>query len=269
MQNLHHPALRFRPFPVTKWERTDKPILIVDGLLHRIRQLNERVSGDAAYVVGASEPDVAALGKLLDVEYLNFYELRADNLAPLGLMLRLRHLKIEWNTKLTSLEGLSNLRKLETLILENTPKTKDLAPLMLLTNLVAFQYSGGTWSKNHAESLAPLAALPKLQELVLMNLRIKEGGLRPLGQCKALQTLAVSNRFETADYAYLSVVLRHVECASFAPWVRVKTSFGPDTMITGKRKPLLNSTQDAKKIIKFEKAFHRLQTQFASNIVLH
>ncbi|HEX4122382.1 MAG TPA: hypothetical protein VH619_17340 [Verrucomicrobiae bacterium] len=142
---------------------------------------------------------------------------------------------------------------------------QDLATGASLTELVAFQYSGGLWNKNQAESLAPLAALPKLQELVLMNLRVKEEGLRPLGECKTLQTLAASNQFETADYACLSVVLRHVKCEFFAPWTRVKSAFGGDTMIIGKRKPILSLTRDAEKIRDYEKAFRRLQAHFSSN----
>jgi hypothetical protein len=265
MEKLSNPALRHNPFPDTKWGQADKPILIVDGTLYRIRQLNTPVSGDAAYVVGAGESDVALLGEWLDVENLQFYELRTSDLGPLTPMRRLRHLKIHWNTKLATLEAVANLRELETLVLEDTPKTKDLTPLIRLSRLETFQYSGGLWNKNQADSLAPLAALPKLQELTLWNVRVKEGGLKPLGQCKALRFLKVSNQFETADFAYLSVVLAQVKCEFFAPWVQVKTSTGADTMIVGKRKPFLNSTRDAQKIIGFEKAFRRLQAQFASS----
>jgi hypothetical protein len=67
------------------------------------------------------------------------------------------------------------------------------------------------------------------------------------------------------DYAYLSVALPQVQCKFFAPWVRVNQFDGKDTMITGRRKPFLNSATHAEKIAAYEKAFARLQEQFAAN----
>ncbi|HEY3855842.1 MAG TPA: hypothetical protein VGO67_15745 [Verrucomicrobiae bacterium] len=239
----------------------DKPVLIVDGKLRRIRQLSESIVGEVAFVVGAQEQDVAVLNKFLDAKYLYFYELRAKDLAPLGLIGGLRHLKIHWNTKLTSLETISDLRQLRTLILQETPKILRLDPLTCLPNLEAFEYLGGMWNNNVAQTLEPLAELPKLEELTLRRLRVKTGGLRPLGKCKALRSLFLSNTFQTADYAYLSVVLRDTECDLFTPWIRVDGPNGLDTMITGKRK-LLNSTLDTEQICSYEEEFRRLQDDF-------
>jgi hypothetical protein len=110
--------------------------------------------------------------------------------------------------------------------------------------------------------------LPKLEELALTNLRVESGGLRPLAKCRSLKTLVLSNQFDTEDYAYLSVALPQVQCRSFAPWVRVNHSNGNDTMITGRRKPFLNSKTEASKVAAYEEAFKRLQRQFASNPAL-
>jgi hypothetical protein len=48
--------------------------------------------------------------------------------------------------------------------------------------------------------------------------------------------------------------------------VRVNHSDGKDTMITGRRKPFLNSKTDAAKISEYEVAFRQLQRQFESSL---
>lgn len=267
MQRLDHPRLRFNPWPGTKWTAEDKPILIVDGVLHKVRSLPATIRGEAAYAVGMSDRNLAKLAAALDVELLHFYELRAADLSPLTTVRRLRYLKIHWNTKIVDLSAVGELRTLETLILVDTPKIRQLEPLMHLSALAALEYSGGIWNRNHAASFDPLAALPNIEELVLTNLRVESGGLRPLAQCRSLKRLTVSNQFDTEDYAYLSVALPQVQCQSFAPWIRVSHTNGFDTMIIGKRKPFLNSKVDYAKIIKYEAAFQRMQEKFASNDV--
>jgi hypothetical protein len=266
MQRLQHPSLRFNPWPDTQWTATDKPVLIVDGAAHRIKALSRTVSGDAAYVVGVGDRELAKLAPLLDVRFLHFYELRAADLSPLSAIRNLAHLKIHWNTKLRELHAIGQLQNLETVALVDLPKVKDLSPLTALSELAALEYSGGIWNRQHAVSLDPIAALPKLEELALTNLRVESRGLRPLAQCRCLKTLVVSNQFETEDYAYLSVALPQVQCGSFAPWVRVEHPNGADTMITGRKKPFLNSKTEASRIASYEEAFRRLQAQFASSL---
>jgi hypothetical protein len=266
MGRLDHPSLTFNPWPDTKWTASDKPILIVDGVLHATKGLSQIVSGRAAYLVGMKDRDVATIAPLLDVEYLYFYELRAADLAPLARLPRLRNLKIEWNTRLTTLDAIGPLTGLETLILVDTPKVRDLSALTTLPNLAALEYSGGIWNKQRAISLEPLAELPKLEELTLTNLSVESGGLRPLARCRALKTLHLSNQFDTEDYAYLSVALPNVECQAFQPWMRVQHAGGADTMITGRRKPFLNSATDGDRIAAYEAAFRKLQTRFAAEL---
>src|SRR5512138_3007016 len=104
MQRLEHPSFRFDQSSDTGWSVSDKPIVIVDGALHRIRSLTRPLRGHAAYVVGAGDRDVEKLSTLLGVEYLHFYELRAAELSPLGAIQGLRNLKVHWDTKLQVLD---------------------------------------------------------------------------------------------------------------------------------------------------------------------
>ncbi len=259
MELLKHPLLQFDPSPSTRWAPEDKPVVIVDGVLHYLKKMSDPITGSAAYVVGAGDKDLRKLVTQLQVEYLHFYELRAADLAPLTELHSVRYLKIHWNTKLKTLAEIGKLRALRALILVDTPKTVDLGPLINLTELTALEYSGGIWNRNRAKSLEPLTALPKLTELALVNLTVDNGGLRPLAGCTSLKSLSLSNQFETSDYAFLSIALPSLECTMLAPWVRVKLLDGCDTMIVGKRKPFLDSKKDSSKIAAYEAAFRHLQ----------
>jgi hypothetical protein len=264
MGALDHPTLDVHPWTGLGWTAADKPLAIVDGRLYRLREVDSRVCGEAAYVRAINDKFLASLVDRLDVEYLNFYECRAGDLSPLQRVPRLRHLRMHWNTKLTDLAAIGLLTRLRTLILVDTPKVRDLGPLTALRELTALEYSGGIWNRQTAMSLTPLASLPRLEELTLTNIKVMRDGLRPLAACHALRVLELSNQFETEEYAFLSVRLPDVECAEFAPWVRVADAEGPDTMIIGRRKPMLHSHADADRIARYEAEFRRLQDHFRS-----
>ena len=95
------------------------------------------------------------------------------------------------------------------------------------------------------------------------GLAVEEDGLRPLAGCEALRRLSVSNQFETADYAYLSVRLPHVDSDMLAPYLRLEHPIeDKDVMVIGKRKPFLNSERDADKLKRYEERFHKLRADF-------
>ena len=242
----------------------ERPIAVVDGVVHSVKDLREPITGEGAWVGGVNHKTFPHLCRFLRVEHLVFYEMRVPDLEPLLQLPDLRELKIEWNTKVTDIAPLAELRGLRVLELMDVPKVRDLSPVSELRDLVAFSFAGGIWNKNRAATLEPLAALPRLEELVLNSLKVESDGLRPLARCRALKRLELSNQFETADYAYLSVHLPDTECTMFAPWVDVGKSDLGDVMVVGKRKPFLNSETDGARIKKYERAFAKLQDKFRS-----
>lgn len=247
----------------TGWSTLKKPVAVVDGSPHSLADIVAPLEGCGAYVVGLNEKTARWPAERLRVSALSLYEMRVEDLSSIATMTRLRHLGIDWNTKARSLAPLTSLTRLETLSLNQTPKLQDLSPLMRLPNLRAVRFAGGIWSKNRVQCLQPLASLPKLTELLLGNLAIDEGGLRPLAECSSLRRLEVSNQFDTADYAYLSVHLPDTECDYFRAWVEVaKTGDLPEIMIIGRRKPFLRASEDAERIRKYERAFAKLQQRF-------
>ncbi len=189
--------------------------------------------------------------------------MRVADISAFSQMPQLRHLAIRWNTKIQRLDSLVGL-ELRSLILEETPRLQQLAPIARLRALRFFEFSGGMNKPNVAESLWPLAELPRLSHLNLLNLKVKLDGLIPLAQCGRLKVLEISNQFPTDEYAFLSVRLPKTKCAMFGPWERHK-HWKQDIMIVGKGKPFLSSKTDQDRIRRYEHAFTRLRSNFAAN----
>jgi hypothetical protein len=272
---LDHPYLHWNPWLALKLTGKDRPFVVIDGVLTP-RDGTGPIVGEAAYVSGVAPPDLPPLLERLDAEYLYIDDVRAADLSPLARLPRLRHLRIEINTKLTDLAALGRLDGLRTLILHDVPKVTDLAPLTTLRALEALELS---LDPRHSKkivlgSLAPLAALPALRELTLLCISTPDDatdGIRALARCApTLERLSLSNQFDTEDFAYLSVALPNVACALFAPWFSFKlnTVDGDRPMcgIVGRRKPFLDPSTDADRIAGYERAFAQLQQRFRATV---
>ncbi|MBN1566724.1 MAG: leucine-rich repeat domain-containing protein [Acidobacteria bacterium] len=256
-------------FQDVHWRPEDKPILIADGKLFLIDDLDAPVEADSAYVAGVNQKSFERLCRFLRPAKLHFYEMRVRDVRLLAEFHGLQQLAIRWNTQLVDIAPLSHLHQLRVLVLEDTPKVVDLNPIAYCMELSALEFAGGIWNKNCASTLAPLATLPALEDLVLLNLKVLEGGLKPLAGCRHLRRLTLSNQFKTEDYAFLSAALPDVECAMFAPYLTLNQAInGKDIMIVGSRKPFLNSRDDSDKIKMYEEAFNRLKAGFASDLSL-
>ena len=82
-----------------------------------------------------------------------------------------------------------------------------------------------------------------------------------------LSELRISNQFQTEEYAYLTAKMPGVKCDKFAAYETYKPydAMQNDVMITGSRKPLLNSKNDAARIQKYEDAFNALVESYSAN----
>ncbi|PGQ48784.1 internalin, partial [Bacillus thuringiensis] len=95
------------------------------------------------------------------------------------------------------------------------------------------------------------------------NLKVKDDSLEPLMQLKNLKELSLSNQFKVEEYAKLSVALPYTVCESFKPYVYINDAIdGKNIMVTGRRRPVLNSKTDTVKMQKYEEQFKRLQEEY-------
>lgn len=251
---------------VPRWDEHEQPVIVADGKVKRVADLRAPIRANSAYVVGARQRHLAQVSELLECRALSFKDLQAQDLSPLQRIEGLEWLSITWNTKVTSLKPLATLQGLTRLSLSDVPKVLDLDPIGSLTGLVALNYSGGVWNKATAATLAPLSRLQALEELCITNVRILDGGLRPLAACRRLRRLELSNQFQTADYAYLSVALPDAVCSHFAAYVPVDIEGLGDAMVVGRRKPFLDSTRDADRLARYVADFERLQAGFRAEL---
>ncbi len=255
--------LREYEFPPVDWGKKDLPVAIVDGHVRKVTEIDTPLEVEHVYVVSMKAKHFERFCQLVRPHTLQFNDMRVEDLSPLGQMSGLRQLAIRWNTKVRDLSFLLDLPLLETFVLDDTPKVRDLAPLTSLTGLTALAFSGGIWNKNRAESLEPIGALSKLRELELINIFVEQGGLKPIAACRKLEVMALSNQLPTEDYAYLAAKLPDVECDQLAPYVELDHAIdGKDVMVTGKRKPFLNARKDAERLARYVREFDALKARF-------
>lgn len=236
--------------------------VFVDGTLHRIRDLDAPIVGDGAYAISVNEKELEQLCAFVDVTYLGFKGLRTTTIAPLTQMKRLRRLRLWWVQKLADLSPLANM-PLDVLVLDDIRNANDIAPLAQMPTLKALIISGGMSSTQLIDTFEPLAELPQLSELRLIALKAGDESLRPIARCQALVDLAVTNAFETVEYAYLRAKRPDICCPLLAGYEAMGHQIGgKDIMVTGKRKPFLSSKKDAKRLQTYQDRFDALVAEF-------
>jgi hypothetical protein len=249
------------PFRGTPWGVDDKPVLIVDGIKYPRTLLSEQVHGSFAYGVGLKDKEIDTLGRFLQVRSLRLYEIRASNLAPLSRVGTLRHLSLDWSTKLQDLNFLAELPDLEGLILNDLGKVDLIDGVAHLKHLRYLEITGGFNKTAKYKTLHPISGCEQLETLTLENIRVDDDDLQFLTSCTHLTSLHLSNQWPTEQYALLSKNLPNVQCRHFKPWLPLsKPLSGKDILVTGRGKPFLNSQTDQEKIRKYEEDFARMAT---------
>ena len=257
-------------FEPAGWDTTeDRPKLFLDGKRIDLKNSQGPLRGTVAKLSSTNDKTFSPIAARLEVKRLAILEMRGADLSAIKSCQGLTHLMINWATKLSDISVISNFAELEFLEITDAPKIASIAPLAALKKLRWLCFQGGVWNANYADSLDHLSGLSRLEALVLLNLRVGEGGLRPLASLTSLKSLFLSNQFETADYAYLAAHLSQTRCESFAPFIKLGSEVTKhDIMVTGKRKPFLNSRdpKDQKKLEKYVAAFEKLKREFEAVI---
>jgi hypothetical protein len=148
----------------------------------------------------------------------------------------------------------------------------DLSDLAASDSLVELEFGDAIWDTSVFESLDPLAELRSLRHLKLSAKRIDDGRIEPLANLQALRSLSFSaKQFTTAQVAWLRARLPDsLQCEALEP-VRhfspplTRNGKALDVLLVGKRKPFLNSAQDAARIHKHIDQFSRMVADFRAN----
>lgn len=199
-------------------------------------------------------------------EYLNLYGCKVSDLSYLSNLVGLKTLVINWNTKAESLWDISANVNLENLHLEDLSKITSLDELKYATSLKYLGIEGG-WTKSwKIPTLKPISALKNLRHLTLMALQVGDQSLRPLSSLTGLEELEISNQFKTEEFAWLSTKLKSTKCDKFQPYsngiINKNGVLDRDVMVTGIKKPFLNSKSDKEMLDKYVKQFEKLVAKY-------
>lgn len=183
----------------------------------------------------------------------------------------LRYLHIGSSPSLAPLEPLGQLPALEWLELENIRACEDLSFTKNLINLKGLAIAGDGNSIKYlkAKNLEPLTSLQELYWLSLGTFMVEQDGLLPLAKLRKLKYLFISNKYKFEDVAALAGARPDVECDLFEPVSGVYDFLackkcGEHTVIlpTGKGKPWMCQTCDAKKIEKHIHQFNEIANEY-------
>lgn len=205
---------------------------------------------------------------------LSIHGTHLADLAFLGEHGQLEGLALDWNNKVQTLDWLAPLAGLTILSLQDLRHVRDFSPLSNLTALTSLNLSGGIDTKLILDTLSPLAGLPRVEELMLANVKIADGSLQPLAKMPALRRLHIANNAASfEEFASLSARAPHIECDQFRGYVQLDGTPPPGVdplaaidligdarvMVAGKYGPFLRARADRARLIRYCKKFQALQ----------
>lgn len=197
---------------------------------------------------------------------------RIADLTPLEDLPHLRLVSFYWNQRATRLWDLTRTPNLTGLHFDDFTRLHDLDDLSRGFGLNELEFGDAVWDTSVFESLEPLAALTALKSLKLSAKRINDGRIEPLAALQELKSLSFSSRqFTTRQVAWLRARLPDsVQSEALEPVRRLSRPLQRerkqlDVLLVGKRKPFLNSVQDAARIEKHVDAFWRLVAEFRAD----
>jgi hypothetical protein len=116
---------------------------------------------------------------------------------------RLRHFHLGSSTALESLAPLHACTNLESVGLENIKRISELDPLSSLSRLEELSVEGSTWTTQRVDTMTPVGELSELRYLGLANLRSADGTLRPLFKLRKLVHFHAALWWDPAELAQL------------------------------------------------------------------
>ena len=163
----------------------------------------------------------AMLRGMPNLRELSIYGTRIEDLQAIA-SLPLQSLRLVWAHKITSLEPLAMLDRLEALAIGDLKQVSDFSPIAQCANLTTLDIEAGMWGAQLVDSLGFLKAMPQLRELSLQQLKIGDGDVTPICSLTNLATLSLPTRYPVREYARMSVCLPNTQCEQFASHITLK-----------------------------------------------
>lgn len=134
---------------------------------------------------------------------LRIYHYLSADLEPLRQFPGLRHLRVDWATKVTDLSPVAALVGLEDLEINDLARVSDLSPLRHLVHLKSLAISGGMEKAMRVDTLKWITSLEGLRSVELFHLRIADNDITVLARLPRLESLRLANMWPMEQFAVL------------------------------------------------------------------
>ncbi|GAB1780545.1 leucine-rich repeat domain-containing protein [Priestia megaterium] len=241
--------------------------LLIRGDTKNLSRLTELSGIKKLWIEFVNQREFDKLINLVNPESLYIYGMRVEDLSGLENLTNLKILGLESNTRAQELWDLKANPLLESLLIRGFSKLTNIQYLKYGSNLKILNLEGNDSNQLKIENLQPLKSLHNLEYLAFSNIRVMDESLEPISVLKGLKFFKTSNQFPTEEFAMLSVLLPNTHCNKFDPYFKLTYSiYELNTMVVGKRKPLLNYQRDKEKLDKYERNFRKMQEKYLAKI---
>ncbi|MDN3232881.1 leucine-rich repeat domain-containing protein [Priestia megaterium] len=241
--------------------------LLIRGDTKNLLKLTELSGVKKLWIEFVNQKEFDKIINLINPESLYIYGMRVEDLSGLENLTNLRILGLESNTRAQELWDLKANPLLESLLIRGFSKLTNIQYLKYGSNLKILNLEGNDSNQLKIENLQPLKSLQNLEYLAFSNISVMDESLEPISALKGLEIFKTSNQFPTEEFAMLSVLLPNTHCNKFEPYFKLTYPiYELNTMVVGKRKPLLNYQRDKEKLDKYERTFRKMQEKYLSKI---
>jgi len=239
----------------------------IDHNTKNMQLLSSLYDVDTVWIYWVNQKEFDYIINSINPRHLYVYGVQIADLSSLERLTDVETICLQWNTKASALWDVSKNTHLRKLGIEDFKRLEDIHILSTCTLLEELTLAGSVVSNTlKVDTLRPLSGLVSLKALNLHNIRVKDESLAPLQCLQALRELHISNQFPTEEYAKLSVHLPKTTCDLFQPYTKLLQHIdGKDVMVTGKRKPFLNSVADVSRLEKYANQFKQFQDKERNN----
>lgn len=246
---------------------TSSTELLIRGDTKNLSKLAELSGIKKLWIEFVNQREFDKLINLINPESLYIYGMRVEDLSGLENLTNLKILGLESNTRAQELWDLKANPLLESLLIKGFSKLTNIQYLKYGSNLKILNLEGNDSNQLKIENLQPLKSLKNLDYLAFSNIRVLDESLEPISALKGLEIFKTSNQFPTEEFAMLYVLLPNTHCNKFEPYFKLTYPiYELNTMVVGKRKPLLNYQRDKEKLDKYERNFRKMQEKYLSKI---
>lgn len=191
---------------------------------------------------------------------------KINDFTPLESLDKVVSIEMFWNQKADFLWDLKKNKSLEKIVLSDIKRMRNLDAFTNNQTLKYIEFDMGMTGTLAIESLKPLASCRSLEYLSFRLNKLIDQDITPLADIATLRELDFNvNLFQTEQVAWLAAHCSNkVHCKLFEGILKWNVTyhggpeFPPDTLIVGKRKPILNGIKDKVKIEKYLTEFRHM-----------